>query len=207
MGNAAKCVLTVGHSHHELPRFLELLRLAGLRTVADVRSQPVSRRHPHFSRPELEPALKASGIAYVFLGDLLGGRPSQPSLYDDEGRVDYERLRATESFQRGLERICQRQESHHIALLCAEEDPLDCHRGLMIAPALVERGIRPAHLRGDGRIESMTEMEDRLLTLTKLDGLFTLSAEDRRAALEEAYRVMARRKAFRLRPDATEEEQ
>jgi uncharacterized protein (DUF488 family) len=194
-------VLSVGHSHHDLPRLVELLRAAAVDAVADVRSSPFSRRLPQFNRPELEAALKAAGVAYVFLGDLLGGRPPQQALYDDEGRVDYRRVRATDFFRRGLERLERAQRKCRVAMLCAEEDPLDCHRGLMIAPALVERRIAPAHLRGDGRIETTAALEDRLLAVTGLDGLFALTEEDRREALEAAYDAMARKKAFRQRPD------
>jgi uncharacterized protein (DUF488 family) len=198
-------VLSVGHSHHDLLRLIELLRAAGAETVADVRSSPFSRRLPQFNRPELELGLKAAGLAYVFLGDLLGGRPRQAELYDDEGRVDYRRVRATAFFRRGLERVERVREKYRVALLCAEEDPLDCHRGLMIAPALVERGIRPGHLRGDGRVETTAALEDRLLAATGLGGLFALAEEDRHEALAEAYTVMARKKAFRLRPGAEDE--
>jgi uncharacterized protein (DUF488 family) len=194
-------VLSVGHSHHDLPHLIELLRGAGVEAVADVRSSPFSRRLPQFNQPELERGLKAAGVAYVFLGDLLGGRPRQGELYDDEGRVDYRLVRATDFFRRGLERLERASAKYRVAMLCAEEDPLDCHRGLMIAPALVERGIRPGHLRGDGRVETTAALEDRLLAATGLDGLFALAEEDRREALAEAYVVMARKKAFRLRPE------
>src|SRR5262249_733507 len=95
-----------------------------------------------------------------------------------------------------------------IAMLCAEEDPLDCHRGLMITPALTQHDIAPLHLRGDGRTETTAEMETRLLAETRvasgiLDGLFaaTISAGERRQLLADAYRIMARRKAFRRRLD------
>jgi uncharacterized protein (DUF488 family) len=196
----ASRVLSVGHSHHDLPRLLELLRSAGAEAVADVRSSPFSSRHPHFNGPELERGLREGGLGYVFLGDLLGGRPRGAALYDDEGRVDYRQVRATDFFRRGLERLEQASARHCVAMLCAEEDPLDCHRGLMIAPALVERGILPGHLRGSGRVETTAELEDRLLAATGLDGLFALAEEDRREALEHAYVLMARKKAFRLRP-------
>ena len=186
-------VLSVGHSNHDLPHLIELLRAAGVEAVADVRSSPFSRRHPDFNRPELEFGLKAAGIVYVFLGALLGGRPQPAELYDEEGRVDYRRVRATDFFRRGLVRVERARGKYRVALLCAEEDPLDCHRGLMIAPALVERGLQPGHLRGDGSVETTAQFEARLQAETGVDGLF---------ALEEAYLVMARRKAFRLRPGA-----
>jgi uncharacterized protein (DUF488 family) len=197
---AAPCRLfTIGHSQHELRRLVELLEEADVNAVADVRSHPYSRRLPQFNRPDLEEGLRSYGIVYVFVGDLLGGRPAQPDLYDADGRVDYRRVRGEEFFRHGLDRLGRAQEKYRVAMLCAEEDPLDCHRGLMIAPALAERGLPPVHLRGDGSQETNAAMEDRLLAATRLDGLFAWIDEERRAALEEAYRVMARKKAFRIR--------
>jgi uncharacterized protein (DUF488 family) len=199
-------LFSVGHSNHDLPRLIELLRAAGVTAVADVRSHPFSQRYPQFNRPDLEWGLREHDIAYAFLGDLLGGRPRQASLYDAEGRVDYERMRGTAPVRAGLERLAAALEDFTVAMLCAEEDPLDCHRGLMITPALVDRGIVPAHLRGDGSRETTAAMEERLLSLTGvgagvLDGLFgdMVSGDERRAYLAEAYRVQARRKAFRLK--------
>ncbi len=198
---ASHCRLfTIGHSQHALTRLVELLEAADVNAVADVRSHPYSRRLPQFNRPDLEADLRSYGIVYVFLGDLLGGRPAQSDLYDADGRVDYRRVRAEAFFQQGLERLTRAQEKYRVAMLCAEEDPLDCHRGLMIAPAMAERGLPPIHLRGDGSQESNAAMEDRLLAATRLDGLFARIEEERRVALEEAYRSMARKKAFRIRP-------
>jgi len=209
---AEKRLYTIGHSNHDLARLVHLLLSAGVTAVADVRSQPYSQRQPHFNRPELQRWLQEHDIVYGFLGDLLGGRPQQPSLYDADGRVNYERVRRTKPFQQGLERLRQAGEEYLVAMFCAEEDPLACHRGLMIAPALLEQGISSAHIRGDGTLESMEEMEARLLAETKVgagivDGLFaaTLSPEEQKQMLVEAYRRQAKRKAFRLQPGEAEE--
>lgn len=204
-------IFTIGHSNHSLDTFVDLLKRHGITAVADVRSQPFSGRHPHFNREALAPALRERGIAYVFLGEELGGRPGQPSLYDAEGRVDYRRVRTQEFFQRGLERLENAQGKYSVALLCSEENPLDCHRGLMIAPALADRGLAPLHVRGDGALETMAQMEQRLLDETGvdggfLDGLFaaTFTDADRRELLAEAYQTMARKKSFRLKPEEME---
>jgi uncharacterized protein (DUF488 family) len=201
-------LLTVGHSNHDEARLLGLLRRAGVTAVADVRSSPFSRRLPQYNRPQLEAFLRHHAIAYVFLGDLLGGRPADEDLYDEDGRgglvVNYERVRATSAFRRGLDRLEQGLGRYTIALLCSEEDPLDCHRGLMIAPALKERGLPPGHLRKGGEVEGTEELEQRLLKETGvgeglLGGLFPVSEEERRELLAEAYRVRNRSKAFRVR--------
>lgn len=210
--NSGARLVSVGHSNHDWPAFVVLLRGVGVTAVADVRSSPYSGRFPYFNREPLLRGLHDEGIAYIFLGDLLGGRPGQSSLYDEGGRVNYERVRRTEVFERGLGQLSHALNANTVAFLCSEEDPLDCHRGLMIAPALCERGFVPHHLRKNGIVETNEQMENRLLRETGvsvglLDGLFatTLTAEDRRSMLAEAYRLMALRKAYRLQGDADTE--
>ncbi len=201
-------LLSVGHSNLDLDRFLALLQGNGVTALADVRSSPYSRRLPHFNRGVLEGELPARDIFYTFLGDLLGGRPTSPDLYDEEGRVVYERVRATMAFRLGLEKLMQGTEEHRIVMLCSEEDPLDCHRGLMITPALTEHGVAPLHLRKDGSLETTAAMELRLLKETRLDvrlepDLFWVPTEvERRRVVAEAYVVMGRKKSYRIQTDA-----
>ena len=204
MDNGAN-LFTIGHSNHELDRFLKLVKAADVSAIADVRSRPYSGRHPQYNRSELELSLPEHGIAYVYLGHELGGRPEDTDLYDEDGRVDYERVRRTYLFQEGLDRLARGLERYCIALFCAEEDPLDCHRGLMITPALIERGVSPLHLRGDGTTETTVALEDRLLRETRLESpLFADDPDERRHLLNQAYQVMAARKAFRQPREARE---
>jgi uncharacterized protein (DUF488 family) len=204
-------LLSVGHSNHDWPRFLALLQGAGVTAVADVRSSPYSRRLPQYNRAALEGALRANDIGYAYLGDLLGGRPADRDLYDPEGWADYARMRQTAAFRRGLDRLLLGTEDYTVAMLCGEEDPLDCHRGLMIAPALAELGRPPLHLRKDGSLETTADMEKRLLEATGvgaglLDGLFAahLDEAERRSLVAEAYRRRNRQVAYRLPGDEGE---
>jgi uncharacterized protein (DUF488 family) len=196
-------LFSVGHSNQELPHLIALLKQAGVTAVADVRSVPYSRRLPQFNKAELQSALNEQGIAYLYLGDQLGGRPRSRDLYDEDGRANYKRVRTTAAFRAGLERLLGSLDRRVTAMLCSEDDPLDCHRGLMITPALGERGIRPQHLRKDGSVETMPEMEARLLRETKLahhleNSLFPPTPEEVREVYAEAYRLMAKKKAFQL---------
>jgi uncharacterized protein (DUF488 family) len=201
-------LFSIGHSSHDIASFVGLLHRAGVTALADVRSLPFSQRWPQFNRPDLEQALRSEEIAYVFLGSWLGGRPLDLDLYDATGRVDYEKVRRTAAFREGLEQLLAGRESFTVAMMCSEADPLDCHRGLMITPALMERGVAPLHLRRNGTVETTAEMEDRLLAETGvgkgiIDGLFAaqVTEDERGQLLAEAYRVMARRKAYRQKLD------
>lgn len=169
-GTTAKTVFTVGHSNHPLEGFLALLRRHGATALADVRSVPHSRRHPHFNRAALAAALKTRGIDYVFLGRELGGRTNDPDLYE-RGRVSYDRILRTEQFRAGIGRVLRGAARHSIVLMCAEREPLDCHRTLLVARALDLRGLKILHIHANGRLERHADAMDRLV------GKFDLHAE------------------------------
>ncbi|WP_439577209.1 DUF488 domain-containing protein [Elioraea sp.] len=171
-------ILTIGHSTHPLTRFIALLKQHGVTAVADVRSAPYSRFNPQFNKAELERSLKAEGIRYVFLGRELGARSDDPACYE-KGRVQYARLARTEAFRQGIERLRHGATEHRIACMCAEKEPLECHRTLLVARALDAERIEVAHIHADGRLESHAAAMDRLLDLTGLprDDFFRSRAE------------------------------
>lgn len=149
----SKGIYTIGHSVHESARFLELLKLHCIEAVADVRSMPYSRWQPQFNREELSKALKGQGIAYVFLGKELGARSDDPNCYEN-GRVQYRRLARTKLFRSGIQRVVDGSERMNIALMCAEKDPLDCHRAILVARELVGLGKEVAHILATGETET-----------------------------------------------------
>ena len=155
-------VLTIGHSTHPVEAFLALLQQHHVTALADVRSAPYSRFNPQFNRETLESSLKASGISYVFLGRELGARSDDPSCYE-KGRVQYARLARTDPFERGIERVIRGANEYQIAVMCAEKEPLECHRTLLVARALVARGVAVAHILEDGRLETHEAAMERLL--------------------------------------------
>jgi uncharacterized protein (DUF488 family) len=155
-------VFTIGHSTHSSAKLIELLRRNEITAVADVRSQPYSRMNPQFNRETFQSALKAAGTAYVFLGRELGARSEDRSCYVD-GKVQYDRLAKTALFQEGLTRVKQGAARYRIALLCAEKDPLTCHRTILVVRHLTARGLQAAHIREDGRLEPHEAALDRLL--------------------------------------------
>lgn len=158
----ANPVFSIGHSVHPIEAFLSLLARNAISVVADVRSSPYSRHNPQFNREPLSSRLKAARIGYVFLGKELGARSEDPSCYID-GKVQYDRLAEAPAFQSGLDRIAEGALNHRIALLCAEKDPITCHRAILVCRHLIQRGLVVKHILEDGQIEPHERALSRLL--------------------------------------------
>ena len=164
-------LLTIGHSNHAPEVFADLLLRHGVDEVFDVRSSPYSRYTPQFNQEALTGILSRAGeagIEYTFLGAELGGRPADRSCYDADGRVLYQRLAETDLFDDGIRRVVRAADERRVALMCSEKEPLDCHRALLIATALTERGAAVEHILADGDLEGQDETMDRLLDNLKL---------------------------------------
>ncbi len=187
-------VLTIGHSNHPWPEFLELLRRNEVACLVDVRSMPASRRYPQFNRSAVERALGDAGIGYRFLGDRLGGRPKDPAGYT-EGVVDYEKVAATSAFRDGLDELAGMARSRRCCVMCAERDPLDCHRAILVARHLAPKGFSISHIHGDGRIETQGAFETRLIDTD--DAPLLSAVEESCALLPAAYRRRNRKMAFK----------
>jgi len=158
-------LLTIGHSNHPIDKFIDLLREHEVTVVADVRSVPHSKWQPQFNQLPLKESLKKHGIDYLYLGKELGARTDDPTCYEN-GKVQYRRLAKTFVFQQGLERILIELEGRRTALLCAEKEPLDCHRTLLVSRELVALGVQVMHIHADGHLEDHIEAMRRLLSLS-----------------------------------------
>jgi uncharacterized protein (DUF488 family) len=155
-------IFTIGHSNQGIKEFIELLYKHEITAVADVRSHPYSRYLPHFSQPVLKQSLESDRIRYVFLGKELGARPDNPDCYI-EGKALYAKIAATDLFAEGIKRIREGIKKYRIALMCAEKDPLTCHRTILICHHLQSYDLEINHIKSDGMLESQMELEKRLL--------------------------------------------
>jgi len=189
-----KTIFTIGHSTHQQECFIELLKRHGITALCDVRSKPYSRMNPQFNRKELEKALIARGIAYRFLGRELGARSDDPTCYEG-GKVKYQKLAETELFKRGLKRVRRGlKENFRIALMCAEKEPLECHRTILVARHLAALGIDIQHIHADGHLESHDDALTRLASMLNLPDHDMFSSRDELMA--DAYRRQEERIAY-----------
>ena len=188
-------LFTIGHSIHSLERFVALLKTHGVTALCDVRSSPYSRYTPQFNRESLKDELAKHRIIYLYLGAELGPRSSDPTCYEG-GKVQYNRLAAKEIFQQGLGRLQKGMATHRIALMCAEKDPLTCHRMLLICRNLRGDDIVIRHILEDGALEDNRDTEKRLMKLLKIDpaDLFSTEADQ----IQRAYDLQGEKVAYTL---------
>lgn len=173
-------IKTIGHSNHPIERFIGLLTKGGVSLLVDVRSTPYSRRFPQFSREALAKSLAAAGIDYVWEGAALGGKP--------EAGGNYDALAARPAFGEALDRLIASREDATPCLMCAEKEPLDCHRTVLVSRRLAERGIAIEHLLADGTVRPHEEVEETLLKKSGGPDLF----DDRATRLARAYQARER---------------
>jgi uncharacterized protein (DUF488 family) len=162
-----KELYTIGHSNHTIEKFLALLKQHDITALCDVRSHPYSKYNPQFTYKALKETLKKHNIAYVFLGNEWGGKPKDLSCYN-EGKVQYARFIQTKAFEEGIRRLKKGIQSYRITLMCAEKEPLICHRMILIARYLRTDELNIQHILEDGRLETQHEAEQRLIEKLKI---------------------------------------
>lgn len=159
-----KQVFTVGHSNHTIDYFYELLKFYGINCLIDVRSIPASKFSPQFNQNYLSIFLKKRGIIYMHFKDEFGARQEDTDVLNESGQVNFELFRKTAEFQRGIQRIkLGLSKGYKIALMCAEANPLECHRFSMIAHYLNETGFDIQHIMKNKDLKAHKELEEELL--------------------------------------------
>jgi uncharacterized protein (DUF488 family) len=186
-------IFTVGHSTLEIAVFMSLLKQHRIEAVADVRSSPYSQHNPQFNRETLQASLRTADIQYVFLGDELGARRSESDCYVN-GQAEYERIANTPAFKSGLQRLADGATRMRVALVCAEKDPLECHRAILVCRHLKTIIPSISHILSDGSLETHEQLEDRLLQQFKLAGDDLFRGRDE--MLNAAYERQGKRIAY-----------
>lgn len=193
-------IYTVGHSNHQIDYFLDLLKAYSINCLIDVRSLAASSYNPQYNKEPLSNFLKKNEITYLHFAEEFGARHTDPDLLDEEGKVDFEKVRKSWLFKNGVERLwLGLDKGFTIALMCSEGDPFDCHRFSMISIALEKDGFEVRHILKDKTLKSNGELEKQLLKkydkkIPKPDIFQTdVSADDQ---LKAAYRIRNKEIAY-----------
>lgn len=166
-------IFTIGHSNVTAQQLFSLLKMNNVQLLTDVRSIPYSRHSPQSNREAIQSEARLSGIEYIYMGEYLGGKSKDVNIYDELGNLDYSQLAATDKFIEGIRKLIEAAARYRVCLLCAEEDPSRCHRGLLISRELTKLGIEVCHIRHDGKVEPHENLEKRIPPVQR--GLFSES--------------------------------
>lgn len=180
-----RILYTIGHSNHTIEAFISLLNSHQIMVVTDVRSTPYSRHCPQFNKDNLAANLKAVNIEYIFLGRELGGRPDDKSCYEN-GHANFRLIADRTEFKQGLQCLFAETLKYRIVLMCAEKDPLQCHRTFLIARYLRDY-FHIKHIRADGSVEDHLQAEHRLLKMLKIKPTLFEPTKTERELIEQAY--------------------
>jgi uncharacterized protein (DUF488 family) len=147
-------IFTIGHSNLDLEAFIKLLKANEINVLVDIRSNPYSRFASQFNKDDIQKAIPASDIIYLYLGKELGGKPEGSEFYNSEGYVLYSKIADSPLFAEGIERLIKGIKTYRVAIMCSEENPINCHRRLLVGKVLTDHGVNILHIRSDGRIQS-----------------------------------------------------
>jgi uncharacterized protein (DUF488 family) len=195
-------LFTVGHSNHKIEYLKSLLIKNQIDVICDVRSSPYSKYNPQFNREFIKSELKKDNIKYLYLGQELGARSDNRNNYVNN-KVKYSLLAKDQLFISGLKRLENGIKQYTIALMCAEKDPITCHRMILVTRELKEKNITIQHILENGTIESNSEAENRLMNL---HGLETNLFQQDNLLLKQAYELQADRIAYQLDKDITHQQ-
>lgn len=195
MSLSNKTIYTIGYAPHTPDTFVEILKRYQVSAIVDVRSSPYSQFKSEFNRENFKEYLKANNIAYVFLGDYLGARVDNPSCHIN-GKVDYALVAESQKFKEGLERLKKGMDDFVVALMCAEQDPITCHRMILICRNFCFPDITIKHILNTGEAENHKDSEYRLLKIFDLYQPDLFRSEQQR--LEEAYSLQGKKIAYEI---------
>ena len=199
-----KKIYSIGHSNHSAEAFINLLKAHNITCVVDVRSAPYSKYVPQFNKDALKKILAAQDIQYVPMGEEFGARRSDPSLYNGKGYLDFEATAKSAVFLKGIERITKVMlDGYRIALMCTEQNPLDCHRFSLVARSFAQFGFCVKHILQDGTLQTQEQVEDALLDAyfpqRAMVGLFEDGNENRGQLVAQAYALKNEEIGYHLR--------
>lgn len=165
-------IYSIGHGSKNINLFINELLSFDIKFLIDIRSKPYSKYYPHFNQNDLRLSLKSNNIQYVYLGDKLGGLPSDISCYT-EGKVDYQKLKTKDFFINGLHRLVLANDQRiRLAIMCSESDPKECHRTKLIGEELLYKGLSINHIIDIKKSKDQTTVMSELTKGLSLINLF-----------------------------------
>ena len=198
-------IYTIGHSNYTIERLIDMLRHYNINCVVDIRGTPYSKYNVQFDKETIRYTLSKAGFIYIYMAKELAAKRINKESYNEEGYSDFEKVIKEKEFLEGIERLkngCNK--GYNIVLLGAMQEPIRCHRSILVGKALRKCGFNVKHILDDYSTASQDDIEQMLLdkyfsnreqmTIDDLIGN-SLSREE---MIEEGYRMANKEIGYRI---------
>ena len=157
-------IYTIGHSNYTMERLIDMLEYYNINCVVDIRGTPYSKYNIQFDKETIRYTLTNAGFVYIYMGKELAAKRIRKNSYNNEGYSNFEEVIKEEEFKRGVERLkngCEK--GYKIILLGAMQDPIRCHRSILVGRELVKNDFDVKHILDDYSIVTQDDIEEMLL--------------------------------------------
>ena len=198
-------IYTIGHSNYTVERLIDMLKHYNINCVVDIRGTPYSKYNIQFDKETIRYTLTKAGFIYIYMAKELAAKRINKQSYNEEGYSDFEKVVKEKEFLEGIERLkngCNK--GYKIALLGAMQEPIRCHRSILVGRALRENGFNVKHILDNYSIASQEDIEQMLLdkyfsnrAQMTIDDLIGNSL-NREEMIEEGYRLANKEIGYRI---------
>ena len=198
-------IYTIGHSNYTIEKLIDMLKYYNINCVVDIRGTPYSKYNVQFDKETIRYTLSKAGFIYIYMAKELAAKRINKQSYNEEGYSDFEKVIKEKEFLEGIERLkngCNK--GYNIALLGAMQEPIRCHRAILVGKALRKSGFNVKHILDDYSIASQDDIEQMLLdkyfsnrNQMTIDDLIGNSLT-REEMIEEGYRLANKEIGYRI---------
>ena len=157
-------IFTIGHSNYKIEKLIDMLRYYNIDCVVDIRGTPYSKYNVQYNKEIIKATLIKEGFVYIYMAKEFAAKRENKESYNKEGYSDFEKVIYEEDFKNGIKRLktgCEK--GYRIALLGAMQDPIRCHRSILVGRELVKNGFKVNHILDDYSIASQNDIEKSIL--------------------------------------------
>jgi len=198
-------IFTIGHSNYNVEKLIDMLRYYNINCVVDIRGTPYSKYNIRYNKETIRDTLIKEGFVYIYMAKEFAAKRENKVSYNKERYSDFEKVIYEEDFKKGINRLrvgCEK--GYRIALLGAMQDPIRCHRSILVGRELVKHGFIVKHILDDYSIAYQDDIEKSILekyfedrnqiTIDSLLG--TDKSEDE--MIKDAYRMANKEIGYRI---------
>ena len=198
-------IFTIGHSNYNVEKLIDMLRYYNINCVVDIRGTPYSKYNVQYNKETIRDTLIKEGFVYIYMAKEFAAKRENKVSYNKEGYSDFEKVIYEEEFKNGIERLkngCKK--GYRIALLGAMQDPIRCHRSILVGRELVQHGFNVKHILDDYSIAYQDDIEKSLLdkyfedrNQITIDYMLGTNKNEKEM-IEESYRMANKEIGYRI---------